>query len=228
MLVGTVAAALYPKLEFVTALRTAADAAVPGFGAPLLLCTLVGLVTITTLNFYGASLTLLSVIDSVKPGRATLSRRILTLVISTLAATGLALASTDHFVEKFGEFLAVLLYLFTPWTAVNLVDFYWVRRGHYSVHEIFNPHGMYGRWNWRGLTAYAVGFVSMIPFFNVPGLYVGPVTRMLGGADIAMVVGLPVATVVYLWACRSMDVEADRRQAAAADVGLDGGGAVQA
>ena len=68
----------------------------------------------------------------------------------------------------------------------------------------------------------------MIPFFNVPGLYVGPVTRMLGGADIAMVVGLPVATVVYLWACRSMDVEADRRQAAAADVGLDGGGAVQA
>ncbi len=100
MLVGTVAAALYPKLEFVTALRTAADAAVPGFGAPFLLCTLVGLVTITTLNFYGASLTLLSVIDSVKPGRATLTRRILTLVVSTIAATGLALASTDDFVEK--------------------------------------------------------------------------------------------------------------------------------
>ncbi len=94
----------------------------------------------------------------------------------------------------------MLLYLFTPWTAINLVDFYWVRRGHYSVREIFNPNGMYGRWNWRGLIAYAVGFASMIPFFNVPGLYVGPVTTMLGGADIAMVVGLPVATVVYLWA----------------------------
>jgi purine-cytosine permease-like protein len=62
----------------------------------------------------------------------------------------------------------------------------------------------------------------MIPFFNVPGLYVGPVATMLGGADIAMLVGLPVATVVYLWACRSFDVAADRRQAAAADVGLDG------
>jgi purine-cytosine permease-like protein len=228
MLVGTVAAALYPKLEFVTALRTAADAAVPGFGAPLLLCTLVGLVTITTLNFYGASLTLLSVIDSVTPGRATLARRMLTLLVSTLAATGLALASTDDFVAKFGEFLAVLLYLFTPWTAVNLVDFYWVRRGHYSVREIFNPHGMYGRWNWRGLFAYGVGFVSMIPFFNVPGLYVGPVTKMLGGADIAMVIGLPVATLVYLWSCRSFDVRADRRKAAAADVGLDAGEAVRA
>jgi NCS1 family nucleobase:cation symporter-1 len=225
MLVGTIGSALYPKLEFVTALRNAADAVIPGFGAPLLLCTLVGLVTITTLNFYGASLTLMSVIDSVKPGRPTVARRMWTLVVSTLAAMGLALASTDNFVEKFGEFLAVLLYLFTPWTAVNLVDFYWVRRGHYSVREIFNPHGMYGRWNWRGLTAYGVGFAAMIPFFNVPGLYVGPVTKMLGGADIAMLVGLPVSTFVYLWACRSMDVAADRRQAEAADVGLDGAGA---
>jgi hypothetical protein len=51
---------------------------------------------------------------------------------------------------------------------------------------------------------------------------------MLGGADIAMAIGLPVSTIVYLWACRSMDVEADRRQADAADVGLDAGEAVEA
>jgi nucleobase:cation symporter-1, NCS1 family len=228
MLVGTVAAALYPKLEFANALRTAADAVIPGFGKPLLLCSLFGLVTITTLNFYGASLTLLSVIDSVKPGRPTVARRVLTLILSTVAASSLALASTENFVERFGEFLAILLYLFTPWTAINLVDFYWVRRGHYSVREIFNPHGMYGRWNWRGLTAYAVGFAAMIPFFSVAGLYVGPVARALGGADIAMLVGLPVATLVYLWACRSFDVSADRRLADAADAGLDPGAAARA
>jgi NCS1 family nucleobase:cation symporter-1 len=221
MLVGTVAAALYPKLEFATALRTAADAVVPGFGKPLLLCCLAGLVTITTLNCYGASLTLLSVVDSFKPGRPTLARRLVTLILSTAAAAVLALASTENFVEKFGEFLAVLLYLFTPWTAINLVDFYWVRKGHYSVREIFNPHGMYGRWNWRGLTAYGVGFAAMIPFFSIPGLYVGPVAKALGGADIAMLVGLPVSTIVYLWACRSLNLEADRRRADAADVGLD-------
>jgi nucleobase:cation symporter-1, NCS1 family len=221
MLVGTVAAALFPKLEFATAVRTAADAVMPGFGKPLLLCSLLGLLTITTLNFYGASLTLLSVVDSLKPGRPTLARRILTLLIATVVATAIALASTEHFVEKFGEFLAVLLYLFTPWTAVNLVDFYWVRRGHYSVREIFNPHGMYGRWNWRGLVAYGAGFAAMIPFFSVAGLYVGPVAAALGGADIAMLVGLPVSTLVYLWACRSLDVAADRRRADAADIGLD-------
>ncbi len=221
MLVGTVAAALYPKLEFATAVRTAADAVIPGFGKPLLLCSLLGLVTITTLNFYGASLTLLSVADSLKPSRPTLAKRVLTLIISTVAASSLALASTENFVAKFGEFLAILLYLFTPWTAINLVDFYWVRKGHYSVREIFNPHGMYGRWNWRGLLAYGVGFAAMVPFFSVEGLYVGPIAAALGGADIAMLVGLPVSTVVYLWACRSLDVEADRRRAEAADVGLD-------
>jgi len=220
MLVGTLAAALNPALEVATALRAAADSVIPGFGKPLLLCSLLGLLTITSLNFYGASLTLLSVLDSLKPSRPTLAKRIFSLLFATLAASGIALVSSHDFVERFGEFLALLLYLFTPWTAINLVDFYWVRKGHYSVREIFNPHGMYGRWNWRGLIAYGIGFVAMIPFFST-GTYTGPVAAALGGADIAMLVGLPVSAVVYLWACRSMDLNADQRQAFSADVGLD-------
>ena len=51
--------------------------------------------------------------------------------------------------------------------------------------------------------------------------YTGPVARALKGADLAMLVGLPVATLVYILACRSMDVKADRQRAAIADVGLD-------
>src|ERR1700729_976927 len=220
MLVGTLAAALYPKLEVATALRTVADSVLPGFGKPLLLCSLFGLVTITSLNYYGASLTLMSVMDSVKPSRPTLAKRLMTLLVSTVVATGLALASSENFVAKFGEFLAILLYLFTPWTAINLVDFYLIRKGHYSVREIFNANGMYGRWNWRGLLAYGVGFVTMIPFFSTP-LYTGPIAAALGGADIAMLVGLPVSAVVYIIACRSLDADEDRRLAGAADIGLD-------
>jgi NCS1 nucleoside transporter family len=220
MLVGTLAAALYPTMEVAAAMRSAADSVLPGFGKPLLVCSLLGLLTITSLNFYGASLTLLSVVDSLKPSRPTLAKRVVTLLVSTAAATSIALASSHNFVEKFGEFLAVLLYLFTPWTAINLVDFYLVRKGHYSVREIFNAHGMYGRWNWRGLLAYAVGFVAMIPFFST-GMYTGPVAAALGGADIAMLVGLPLSAIVYIWACRSLDLEADRRQAFQADIGLD-------
>jgi purine-cytosine permease-like protein len=220
MLIGTFAAALFPTLEIATALRAAADAVLPGFGKPLLLCSLLGLLTITALNSYGASLTLLSVADSLKPSRPTVAKRVVTLLLATLVASCIALAPSQNFSERFGEFLAVLLYLFTPWTAINLVDFYVVRKGHYSVREIFNAHGMYGRWSWRGLTAYGVGFVVMIPFFSTEH-YQGPVAKALGGADIAMVVGLPVAALVYLWACRSLDLAADKAEAFAADIGLD-------
>jgi purine-cytosine permease-like protein len=220
MLVGTVVASIYPKVELATALRTVADGLIPGFGKPLLLCFVIGLVTITSLNFYGASLTLLSVMDSLKLGRPTLTRRAASLLLAAVAAAAIAIASSQDFVEQFGAFLAVLLYLFTPWTAINLVDFYWIRRGHYSVREIFNAHGMYGRWNWRGLLAYGVGFVAMIPFFSTP-LFSGPIARALGGADIAMLVGLPVSAAVYAIACRSLDTDEDRRLAHTADRGLD-------
>ncbi len=220
MLVGTVAAAMFPKLALTPAIKAAADSVLPGSGTPLLIASLLGLVTITTLNFYGASLTLLSVADSLKPLRPTTGQRVVTIALSWVVATGLALTASKDFVHGFDEFLAILLYLFTPWTAINLVDFYYVRRGHYSVREIFNPRGMYGRWNWRGLTAYGAGFLSMVPFFSTPS-YTGYFARQLGGADVAMMVGLPVSTLVYLLACRSLDVEADIRAAAAADAGLD-------
>ncbi len=170
--------------------------------------SLLGLVTITTIMLYSASLTLLSIADSLRPFQPTLRQRLATLALLLVVTCIIALSSSPHFAEQFGHFLAILLYLFTPWTAINLVDFYVVRRGHYSVREIFNPHGMYGRWSWRGLTAYFVGFAAMIPFFST-GLYSGPVARALGGADVAMLVGLPVSAMIYLVACRSLDLEAE-------------------
>jgi purine-cytosine permease-like protein len=142
------------------------------------------------------------------------------LLAAAVLACAIALHASGDFVSRFGDLLAVLLYLFTPWTAINLVDFYLVRRGHYSIREIFNADGMYGRWNWRGLLAYGLGFVAMIPFFST-GMYTGPVARALDGADLAMLVGLPVAGVSYYLACRGIDVAADRAQAAAADAGLE-------
>jgi len=65
-----------------------------------------------------------------------------------------------------------------------------------------------------------VGFIVMIPFFS-SGMYTGPIARALGGADIAMLVGLPVSAGIYLLACRSIDLHRDRQRAAAADMGLD-------
>ena len=219
MLVGTVAAASNPGLDVAAAMQRAADSIMPGLGAVLLLGALLGLVTISALNFYGASLTLLSVADTFGAASTGVGRRMASLLLAAVAATAIALRSSSDFATRFGDLLALLLYLFTPWTAINLVDFYLVRHAHYSIREIFNADGMYGRWNWRGLTAYALGFAVMIPFFST-GMYTGPIARALGGADLAMLVGLPVAAGAYYLACRSMDVEQDRLRAAEADAGL--------
>jgi NCS1 nucleoside transporter family len=226
MLVGTVAAATNPGLDVAAAMQRAADSIAPGLGLALLLGALLGLVTISSLNFYGASLTLLSVADTFRPAarpvQSGTGKRMASLLVAAVLATAIALHASSDFASRFGDLLAVLLYLFTPWTAINLVDFYLVRRGHYSIREIFNADGMYGRWNWRGLLAYALGFAVMIPFFST-GMYTGPVARALGGADLAMLVGLPVSAIVYYLACRSMNIEQDRLQAATADLGLESG-----
>lgn len=56
-----------------------------------------------------------------------------------------------------------------------------------------------GAWQMRGIAAYVVGFVAMIPFFYVydaeaqKEVFVGYVARLLGGVDIAWLVGLIVA-----------------------------------
>jgi nucleobase:cation symporter-1, NCS1 family len=220
MLIGTVAAALFPSLELSAALKAAADAMLPGSGSPFLFGLLLSLVTITTILLYSASLTLLSVADSMRPLRPKAVHRLLTLAALLVVSCALALGASAHFAAQFGEFLAILLYLFTPWTAINLVDFYFVLRGHYSVREIFNPRGIYGRWNWRGLLAYAGGFAAMIPFFST-GIYRGPVAEALGGADTAVLVGLPVSTLIYLLACRSLDLQEEVRRVRIADLGLD-------
>ncbi len=84
-----------------------------------------------------------------------------------------ALAATDNFLENFNNFLLLILYLFIPWTAVNLVDYYVVRRGHYAIAEIFKPNGIYGRWGWRGIARLPDRLRAMVPFFSVGTLFDG-------------------------------------------------------
>jgi purine-cytosine permease-like protein len=89
-----------------------------------------------------------------KVWRLGLGLRIVTVGFTAVLSLIGALAATKNFLGNFNNYLLLILYLFIPWTAVNLVDYYIVRRGHYAIAEIFNPHGMYGRWGWRGILAY--------------------------------------------------------------------------
>ena len=115
----------------------------------------------------------------------------------------------------------MMLFFLIPWTAVNLVDFYFVRRGHYAIAEIFKPAGIYGRWSWRGLVAYVVGFGLMVPFITTT-FYEGPAAKALGGADISFAVGLLSAGLLYWWLSRDLDLEAEQVAIEASERELEG------
>jgi len=153
--------------------------------------------------------------------RPTLAVRLVTLGLTAVLSLLGALAATSDFLRNFNDFLLLVLYLFIPWTAVNLTDYYVVRRGHYAIAEIFDPHGVYGRWGWQGITSYLAGFAAMVPFFSVGRLFVGPAARALGGADISLFVGLPVSALLYWWLTRSIDVAAEQRLAEAEAAALE-------
>jgi nucleobase:cation symporter-1, NCS1 family len=223
MIVGAVLAAWAGKSfdgTGIAELDKIGDHVFVGFGAVVLILAALGLVSVTALNMYGGSLTLISSVDSFRKVRPTMSVRVITLTLTAVLSLIGALAATKHFLANFDDFLLLILYLFIPWTAVNLVDYYIVRRGHYAIAEIFNPHGMYGRWGWRGILSYLVGFAAMTPFFDVGTLYEGAAAKALGNADISFFVGLPIAAGLYYLLSRSIDVAAETRvaQAEAADL----------
>lgn len=222
MLIGALAAAMSPGQNLAKGLVMLGNLLFSGFGEVLLILAVLSLLTSAAQNFYGASITLLSIADTIKSQTSTLLKRVVAMLIVGGTAILIAMTASDNFVKDFGDFLAILLYLFTPWTAINLVDFYKVRHGQFSIKEIFKPNGIYGKWNLRGIGAYFAGFVAMLPFSNT-GLYTGYVAQQLDGADISMVVGLIVSALVYGWLCRSQDIQAELTQVPLLDRGLENG-----
>ena len=102
----------------------------------------------------------------------------------------------QQFVGNLSNFLDVLLILLIPWSAVNLTDYFLVRRGNYDVAAFFTPAAFTG----SGL-ARTAGLRHRPgrgwPFVSQPD-YTGPLVSHLGGADISWLVGFFVAAVVYL------------------------------
>jgi NCS1 family nucleobase:cation symporter-1 len=196
------------KFDTISSLRQAGDRVFHGFGGVVLVFAMLGLVSVTALNMYGGSLTLISATDSFRSIRPTSTVRIVTIVFTAVLSLVPALLIGADFLTNFEDFLLLVLYLFVPWTAVNLVDYYVVRRGHYAIAEIFNPRGLYGRWGWRGILSYLVGFGAMLPFLST-SKYTGFVANAMGGADISFFIGLPVAGILYWLLARTIDVDSE-------------------
>ena len=197
----------------IAGIQSVANSLFPGFGTIALLVFAFGLIAVTILNMYGGSLTLISSIDSLKKVRPTLKVRVITVAITAAISGVFALYASTSFAASFENFLLLVLYFFIPWTAINLTDYFIVRKGHYAIAEIFKPNGIYRRWGWAGITAYLVAFVCMTPFFDLGTFYTGFASKAMGGVDISLFVGLPIGGGLYWLFTRKLDVAAEARLA---------------
>ena len=189
------------------------NAAISYLGSVLAIVSTLVLVATMGLNAYSGMLTVVTALDSLRPVRPTRRLRVVTILVLALAWFVMSLLLTNA-TTALNTTLLIMLYLLVPWTAVNLTDYFFVRRGHYAIADLFTPDGIYGAWSWRGITAFLAGIIAEIPFVVLP-FFTGPVAAAMGGVDIAFVVGLLVSGVVYLLLTRSLDVSRELAQASA-------------
>jgi NCS1 family nucleobase:cation symporter-1 len=163
---------------------------------PILALSLLGS---DALNAYTGMLALESVRSTFQKVVASRTARVAGLLVIFIIATVLAELGYKTFLTSFEDFINVLLFFFVPWSVINLVDFYIVKKGHYDVKSFFTPKGIYGGWRLTALIPYVLALAAQVPFIDQT-LYVGPLVKPLGGADISWLVGFVVAGALYLLA----------------------------
>lgn len=185
-------------------INTTGNATVPVLGSVLAVVSTLVLVATMGLNAYSGMLTVVTGLDSIRSVRPTRQLRVVTIVVLAVAWLVMSLLLSNA-TTALNTTLLIMLYLLVPWTAVNLTDFFFVRRGHYVIADLFTPKGVYGAWSWRGLVAFTVGIAAEIPFVVLP-FFTGPAAAAMGDVDVAFVVGLLVSGLVYIALTRSLDV----------------------
>lgn len=172
----------------------------------ILLITAVAIGGSNALNLYGSMLNLITAATTFRDVKASTATRIWMLLPTFVVGLVIAISASADFSANVSLFLSFLLLSFVPWGAVNLIDYYWVRKGEYQVDEFFNRRGIYYHdkttWtyagvNWQAFVAYFVGIIAALPFVN-NGLIKGAATPAFGDADLSWIPGLIVTGGVYL------------------------------
>jgi purine-cytosine permease-like protein len=167
--------------------------------SPLVVIVLsLGIAAANAMNLYCGALSTITILQTLFPswsGKAR-ARALIAIVLCGLSLA-MALFGQRNFLAEYTNFILLLLYVLVPWTAVNLVDYYLICHGKYDVDSFFRRDGgIYGRFNGIAIFAYLFGIAVQLPFVATD-LYVGPIAKKLGGADISWVVGLVLTSLFY-------------------------------
>lgn len=125
-----------------------------------LLAVIIGTVTANVLNIYSGSLSALVINVPIK--------RWLAAIIVGLVGAIVAYVGHKAYYVGFENFLFLLGYWLSPWTAVVLVDYFLIHKGEYPESIFYNPKRLIN----RGFWAWVIAILVSVPFFNQT-LYVG-------------------------------------------------------
>ncbi|MFI9504488.1 purine-cytosine permease family protein [Nocardia sp. NPDC052566] len=174
------------------------------------LVIVVGKLTVNCLNAYGGFMSILTAVTAFNGQSRTSSAARTTYIVGFTAVSMLiAIAASPDFLNNFKNFVLVLLMVFTPWSAINLIDYYLISRERIDIPALYDPDGRYGRWNLTALACYVLGILAQIPFL-AQKLYTGPITELLGGADISWIVGIVFTAGIYYPLARRTSNPPDR------------------
>ncbi|MCW2723307.1 MAG: putative purine-cytosine permease yxlA [Frankiales bacterium] len=214
--------------DALTGIHHAGNSFIGGLGSLLAVISVLALVATMGLNAYSGMLTFITAFDSFRPITPTRRLRVITILALGViwAVIGIGVIGDKNATTVLNNTLLIMLYLLVPWTAVNLVDYFFVRRKQYAITDMFRPDGgIYGRWAWRGLAAYVIGILAEIPFAVLGSFYTGPIAKdLLSGVDYSFAVGLVVAGGAYYLFSRSLDLSAERTDVARSEAALAGAG----
>jgi NCS1 family nucleobase:cation symporter-1 len=174
----------------------------------------VGIAAANAMNLYCGALSTLTFGQTLFPRWSpALRARTITVVVLFGLSLAAALLGKNSFLDNYTDFILLLLYVLVPWTAINLVDYYLLRHGHYDVASFFRQDGgIYGRVNAVAVQCYLIGIVVQLPLVATP-LYTGPLARAMGGIDLSWIVGLAVTGPGYYWLARRSQSRRDAQLA---------------
>lgn len=157
-----------------------------------------GKITFTTLNAYGSFMSLTTIVCGFRQ-TATISKagRITFIVCMVLISCTIAMLSAPSFLKSFTQFLLFLLAFFVPWSAMNLMDYYFITRGHIDIPALSDPDGRYKRWNLMGIATYVAGVLIQLPFIS-NGFYSGSLVYLFDGNDISWIIGWVFTALCWL------------------------------
>ncbi|MGC5005023.1 purine-cytosine permease family protein [Streptomyces sp. DT203] len=174
--------------------QTALETILPSWFTPVFLLALVlGTISINAMTAYSSGLALQAVGVRI--------RRSLSVMVDGILGVALTLYAllVSNFLDTVGNVLQLTVVLLGPSTAVYATDIL-LRRNRYDGLALTDetsdsPYWFTAGVNWAGALALTAGTAAAALCVNT--LYTGPLARALGGVDLALPVGIAVASAVY-------------------------------